>query len=333
MEPAQGTRGPQLQALRPQITSMSQASISRSAIPPSFFDQPPGVWGDIGFPDEVLGLILSMSASPNTFRVSKKFLSVENRDEIWEGMAKRLDWLYISAKPGNWKDEVRKSCTQYVKSIASLKEASPDVIKLLKTELSIETMNILREWRSARDTLVIWTELARLISNSDIPNKESYNNLEGMVTQAAKFSQWVATNIDALVLIETLNLRENNLATLPPEIGGLTGLTELNLSQNQIMTLPPEIGNLVMLEILSLQYNLLVALPPEIGRLAGLENIFIHNNERLTALPLAIFDIPPLGVHLDFELFEVLPQEIRDRAKEKGILLFSLKPKNKKLLQ
>jgi internalin A len=41
---------------------------------------------------------------------------------------------------------------------------------------------------------------------------------------------------------QLLDLVDLGLATLPPEIGQLTGLTTLLLSDNQLTTLPPEIG-------------------------------------------------------------------------------------------
>ena len=48
--------------------------------------------------------------------------------------------------------------------------------------------------------------------------------------------------------LQALYLNDNQLATVPPEIGELENLRSLDLSNNMISYLPPEIGDLVKLE-------------------------------------------------------------------------------------
>ncbi|MGC9393471.1 MAG: hypothetical protein ACP5J4_01300 [Anaerolineae bacterium] len=45
------------------------------------------------------------------------------------------------------------------------------------------------------------------------------------------------------------------------------GLNELDLRDQGLTELPPEIGRLITLQSLDLSYNQLTVLPPEIGRL------------------------------------------------------------------
>ena len=66
----------------------------------------------------------------------------------------------------------------------------------------------------------------------------------------------------------TLSLHNNQLSTLPPEIGQLTALRS-SLHDNQLTTLPPEIGPLAALRTLYLTGNQLTTLPPEIGPLTA----------------------------------------------------------------
>ncbi|MCX5770604.1 MAG: GTP-binding protein, partial [Candidatus Hydrogenedentes bacterium] len=69
--------------------------------------------------------------------------------------------------------------------------------------------------------------------------------------------------------------------------GRLTALKGLALGQNQLSTLPPEIGRLTALTWLKLWNNQLSTLPPEIRQLTGLRQLYLHHNDRL-GIPLEI---------------------------------------------
>jgi len=58
-----------------------------------------------------------------------------------------------------------------------------------------------------------------------------------------------------------LDLRFNQLNTLPAKIGNLTALTGLNIYGNQLTTLPEEIGNLTALTNLNLGSSKLTTIP------------------------------------------------------------------------
>lgn len=59
----------------------------------------------------------------------------------------------------------------------------------------------------------------------------------------------------SLIKLEKLDLSQNNLAAIPPEVANLLSLTELNLDGNCLVSLPEEIGKLGGLKSLSLQHN------------------------------------------------------------------------------
>ncbi|MBF0566779.1 MAG: leucine-rich repeat domain-containing protein [Nitrospirae bacterium] len=107
-----------------------------------------------------------------------------------------------------------------------------------------------------------------------------------------------------------LDLRGNQLTTLPPQIGNLSKLIELDLSRNQITTLPAEIGNLSNLRELDLSGNQLTTLPPEIGNLLKLQKLYFIRN-KLTTLPTQIGNLSNLQTLLlrDNQL-TTLPSEI-----------------------
>ena len=74
----------------------------------------------------------------------------------------------------------------------------------------------------------------------------------------------------------TLDLCDNHLTALPPEIAQLTALTNLNLSDNHLTALPTGIAHLTALTALDLSYNHLTAFPPEIAQLTGLTRLTLE---------------------------------------------------------
>jgi Leucine-rich repeat (LRR) protein len=77
-------------------------------------------------------------------------------------------------------------------------------------------------------------------------------------------------DIEDLINVTSINLGNNQISTIPPEIGNLINLTLLNLDSNQLTTLPSEIGNLTKLSYLSLRYNPISYLPESICTSSGL---------------------------------------------------------------
>jgi hypothetical protein len=74
-------------------------------------------------------------------------------------------------------------------------------------------------------------------------------------------------------------LWNNQLSSLPSEIGQLTNLQSLNWGGNQLSSLPAELWQLTNLQWLSLRNNQLSSLPPEIGQLTNLHTLLLENNQ------------------------------------------------------
>jgi internalin A len=100
-----------------------------------------------------------------------------------------------------------------------------------------------------------------------------------------------------------LDLRDQEISELPPEIGQLTNLQKLSigaqkwgevegasrnvrrlLDTNSLASVPPEIGRLTNLQSLDLSNNKLIGLPAEIGQLISLQQFNLGSNQ-LTAIP------------------------------------------------
>jgi hypothetical protein len=94
--------------------------------------------------------------------------------------------------------------------------------------------------------------------------------------------------------MKKLNLREENIVRVPPEIGMLDGLTVLDLSGNQLDSLPKEIGKCTKLETLELYDNNLRALPFEIGRLSSLTRFRLSGNE-ISSIPHSVLELTNLS--------------------------------------
>jgi internalin A len=102
---------------------------------------------------------------------------------------------------------------------------------------------------------------------------------------AVRFTRFTAARLVlGCPLLETLDLSNNQITSLPPEIYHLTALTKLLLDNNGLTALPAEIGQLTTLTLLSLDGNSITALPTEIVRLSALTTLRLSGN-RLTVLP------------------------------------------------
>eukprot|EP01147_Barroeca_monosierra_P008698 gene8698-1087_t len=78
--------------------------------------------------------------------------------------------------------------------------------------------------------------------------------------------------------LRVLNLNDNNLTALPPNIGLIKTLETLSVDNNLLTELPPEISNLSNLQVLSAKGNSIIKLPDCLCDMTSLESAnFIDN--------------------------------------------------------
>ena len=105
-----------------------------------------------------------------------------------------------------------------------------------------------------------------------------------------------------------LDLSEQGLKALPPEIEQLENLQRLNLSKNKLKELPVEIGNLQNLQSLNLYNNKLKVLPKEVQNLKNLTELFLAYN-RIYEVPMWFGGLGKLRT-LDLSYTRVTPYEV-----------------------
>ncbi len=139
-------------------------------------------------------------------------------------------------------------------------------------------------------------------------------------------------NIGKLTNLTCLDLRGNQLTSLPASIANLTNLTHLDLQRNQLTFLPASIDNLTNLTHLYLNSNLLVSLPNCIGELLNLTHLQANNN-LLTSIPAVLTELRKLvQLQLSKNSLDSLPLNLSKLTNLKKLDIshnkFTILPKN-----
>jgi internalin A len=131
----------------------------------------------------------------------------------------------------------------------------------------------------------------------------------------------LAPEIFQLGNLQVLRLDGNQLARLPSEIGTLSNLRALQVSRNQLAELPREIAMLSKLQGLWLDGNQLTSLPREIGMMRSLRVLRLDGNQ-LTRLPSEIGTLSNLrALQVSRNQLAELPPEIGSLSKLQGLWL------------
>ncbi|XP_048368053.1 E3 ubiquitin-protein ligase LRSAM1 [Sphaerodactylus townsendi] len=96
-----------------------------------------------------------------------------------------------------------------------------------------------------------------------------------------------------LITVKVLDLHDNQLTSLPADIGQLTSLQVLNVERNLLKALPHSIGDLVQLQTLNVKGNKLKELPAALSNLRSLRTLDISENQ-VRVLPQALAHIRTL---------------------------------------
>ncbi len=120
-------------------------------------------------------------------------------------------------------------------------------------------------------------------------------------------------NIDGIQCLSNLNelyLYNNQLTSLPTEIGSLGSLTKIYFGNNLLTSIPSQIGNLTSLLSLSFYSNQLTSIPSQIGNLTNLYGLYLNDN-KITSLPPEIGNLGSLTkIYIQDNQLTFIPAEI-----------------------
>ena len=113
----------------------------------------------------------------------------------------------------------------------------------------------------------------------------------------APLEDWFGIEVDDDGNVTGLELYRNNLVgTIPPELGGLAGLSRLQLASNRLSgPIPAELAELSNLSFLGFFNNDLEGtVPPELGRLANLTQMELDRNRLTGPIPRSFLELDRL---------------------------------------
>ncbi|WP_378188135.1 leucine-rich repeat domain-containing protein [Aquimarina sp. W85] len=206
------------------------------------------------------------------------------------------------------KDKGLKKLIVYInKEIPDLKEFTlEDSFKITKIPKELGSLQELTKLKISNNKVLssIPNEIENLKHLTSI--ELSHNILTGLPDGIGKLSNLKSLNLTAnklvalpdnftaLVHLKEINLHLNRLNSLP-NMSSFGELIALNVKNNQINSLPDSIGDLSNLKNLDISGNQITAIPESIGKLSNLQHLKLSFN-RLTSLPENIRQLESLEV-------------------------------------
>ena len=115
----------------------------------------------------------------------------------------------------------------------------------------------------------------------------------GSLRVRAKGISGSADGIEYFTMVDTFDLSENSITSLPVNLGNLSNALSLDISHNPIGSLPESIGNMTRLESLYAKENGLTELPESFGNLQNLDTLALAVN-KFEVFPEVITNLPAL---------------------------------------
>jgi Leucine-rich repeat (LRR) protein len=137
----------------------------------------------------------------------------------------------------------------------------------------------------------------------------------------------IKPEINQLFNLCIINISNNNIDKLPPEICTLINLKQFNASNNNLLGLPSKFGKLVNLEKLELRHNMIKKLPVSISNLISLKLMDLSYN-KIVQFPAQLSELASIEVlDVSFNRLKALPRMVGNLKKLKVLLCMDNKIK------
>nr|CAD7576306.1 unnamed protein product [Timema californicum] len=159
-----------------------------------------------------------------------------------------------------------------------------------------------------------------ILSNSsviseDVFYKTELKNIYEFTLKDTEVQQLPKNFTTNLINLTILNLENNKLVELPPNISCLANLAHLNVSCNNFRTLSEDVSHLLKLIVLNVNHNTLSDIPKTIGNLKNLKVLKMSENN-LYYLPESLGDLKNLEkLDVSKNILECLPNSIGNLSK------------------
>lgn len=195
---------------------------------------------------------------------------------------------------------------------------SQDPSTLMFCNALVEKIDLEKVWSSCNELKLVDFMYNKL---STIPEQllEHKNSIISMGLSLNHFRSISILLFEFINLVH-LNMNQNQLTVIPPNIECFCNLKILLLEKNAIRVLPDEIGDLVNLEILGLSCNLLICLPQSVSKLRHLKRLELHHNhfKVFPAVLCSSQHLPALKIlTLDNNRIQIVPDEAKDLISKK----------------
>jgi len=222
--------------------------------------------------------------------------SAKPKQPLPEGaLTTKVNNMNLKSKSTNIKEQKLKNAN--ATGLLSLRESGlkaipPEVLQIAKLHTLDLNANSIKEIPAEIGAL-LKLKVLHLHENSIVamPNLVSLERLHTLTLDGNKLS---SLNGLPATKLKKLTLRRNQFKEFPVAILALTScLQMLDISDNQIELLPPEISAMDGLEELHLDQNRLIMLPDEISQMKRMRMIYMRNNQ-LQILPKGLLKDTPV---------------------------------------
>lgn len=150
-----------------------------------------------------------------------------------------------------------------------------------KNLLTFDEVKQLANFIEARDVLVVWDKLCRVIEVQE-DFSQVFDHCNVVITKAKLFENWLTEQLKLLLQIQEFDLSNNQLTYFPLGLGRLANLQKLHLDRNQFTSIPKNLEKLSNLKFLHLGQNQITSISKRLDKLIDLDWLYLEHNQLIS---------------------------------------------------